>query len=239
MSLILNIDTAIETASICLAEKGTVIHLLENTNQNEHAAWIHLAIKKLMQETGYGLQDIEAVAISAGPGSYTGLRVGMSTAKGLCYALNIPLITISTLKIMAWSASQLIKTGESGNYQTERFNQSTLLCPMIDARRMEVFTAVYNKNLAELLSPQAFILNYSSFTELLDKNIIIFFGNGSIKLQNLVSHPNAYFTAITCDATHMVQLSYEYFIDKIFADLAYAEPYYIKGFFTSARKLPI
>src|SRR6266513_982784 len=131
MSLLLNIDTAIETASICLSKDGNVLHLSINENQKDHAAWLTVAIQEMMQNSGYQLNQLNAIAVTIGPGSYTGLRVGLSTAKGLCYVLKIPLLTIGTLEMMAFAAKQ---------------NPVDLLCPMIDARRMEVFTAVYDKD---------------------------------------------------------------------------------------------
>src|ERR1700758_4691343 len=133
MALILNIDTATAKASICLALDGKTLALAENWTQNEHAAWLHSAIEQMMQQTGYRLRDLQAVAVTAGPGSYTGLRVGMAAAKGFCFALDIPLIAEDTLRTMAFAAK-------------EQLPGTDLLCPMIDARRMEVFTAVYQND---------------------------------------------------------------------------------------------
>lgn len=230
MPFILNIDTAIETASICLAKEGDTIALLQNNNQKDHAAWIHIAIQKMMHDAGCSMQDLMAVAVSAGPGSYTGLRVGMSTAKGLCYALKIPLIAISTLKMMAYAAQTRL-TIQSNNH-------STLLCPMIDARRMEVFTAIYNNNLDEIQKPQICILDESVFDEFLNKDQqIIFFGNGSIKFQSILKHQNAIFADVICNASHLANLSYANFTNNVFADLPYSEPFYMKEFYFPARKL--
>ncbi|HYM94444.1 MAG TPA: tRNA (adenosine(37)-N6)-threonylcarbamoyltransferase complex dimerization subunit type 1 TsaB, partial [Chitinophagaceae bacterium] len=156
--------------------------------------------------------------------SYTGLRVGLSTAKGLCYALNIPLINISTLEIMAFAASK---------------EETDLLCPVIDARRMEVFTAVYTKTLEKILNPQAVILNKDSFSRLLSTNKVLFFGNGSQKVQALISSSNAIFKPIVYSATDMISLSYNCFFRQNFADLAYTEPVYIKKFFSTGRKSPL
>src|ERR1051325_9884884 len=143
MALILNIDTAIETASICLSEDKNVLKFAINENQKDHAAWLSVAIKTLMKEAGIQLNQLNTIAVTIGPGSYTGLRVGLSAAKGLCYALNIPLITIGTLEMMAMAAKE---------------EPVDLLCPMIDARRLEVFTAVYNKKMEEVRSPHSLIL---------------------------------------------------------------------------------
>ena len=147
MALILNIDTSLETASVCLAKDAVAVKLLINENQRDHASWIHNAIHLALQDSGCLITELEAVAVSNGPGSYTGLRVGLATAKGLCYGLGIPLITISTLKMMATAV---------------KHKASDLICPMIDARRMEVFTAVYNKDLLELSPAQAMIIDETS-----------------------------------------------------------------------------
>ena len=169
-----------------------------------------MAIKEMMEEAGISLQQLDAIAVSSGPGSYTGLRVSMATAKGLCYALQKPLITVGTLKMMAVAAREA---------------STDLLCPMIDARRMEVFTAVYDHSLSEILSPVNIILDNESFKGLLEKHSILFFGNGSEKFRSLISHPNASFKNLEATAEHMTGLSYSQFKNKEFADLAYTEPY--------------
>jgi tRNA threonylcarbamoyladenosine biosynthesis protein TsaB len=220
VNLILNIDTALETASICLAENGNAIAYSANHAQKDHAAWLHPAIIKLFSAQNIPIADIAAIAVSEGPGSYTGLRVGMATAKGLCYALNKPLITISTLKMMAFAAR---------NEQTE------LLAPMIDARRMEVFTAIYSRSLTEILPASNLILEFNSFEEFINQHTITFFGSGSEKFKALMSHKNAIFKAIETNATHMVELSYEKEKQKIYADLAYSEPYYGKEFHSTVK----
>src|ERR1700679_2481534 len=146
MALILSIDTAMAKAGIALSKDGLALSILENTEQKEHAAWLHQAVQEIMTTTGHRLHDLEAVAVTAGPGSYTGLRVGMAAAKGFCYALNIPLIAEDTLKVMAFAAK-------------EQVPESHLLCPMIDARRMEVFTALYRHDLTLLLASMAMVVD--------------------------------------------------------------------------------
>lgn len=210
-----------QSASVCLAANDEPLGIVINPSPKDQAAWLHIAIQQLLHEKNISLQQLNAVAISAGPGSYTGLRVGMAAAKGLCYALHIPLITISTLKMMAIAA----------------INEPTdLLCPMIDARRMEVFTAIYNKQLHEVAPPQNIILTEDSFTELLNKHTITFFGNGSNKFQSICHHPNAIFKPIETTAIHLTTLSYSCFQQNKFADLAYCEPYYGKEFYSPAPK---
>ena len=225
MPLILNIDTATETASIALAGEAMAPEVVMNFEQRDHAAWIHDAIAQLMKKAGRALHELDAVAVSEGPGSYTGLRVGMATAKGFCYALGIPLITESTLKIMAYAATEQTTGGEH-----------TLFCPMIDARRMEVFTAVYNKALKEVMAPRALILDEGSFSDLLQERKVIFFGSGSKKFRSLAQSANAAFNDIVYHAGHLSYLSGLKFEARDFTDAAYAEPAYLKEFYTHTRK---
>ena len=217
MNYLLHIETAVQAASVALSADGSMTGFRINPSQKDSAAWLHVAIRDLLQEGNLHAKDLRAVAVSAGPGSYTGLRVGMAAAKGLCYALNIPLITVSTLKMMAAAALP---------------PATHLLCPMIDARRMEVFTAVYNPSLAEILMPHNLILGPESFAPLLREDSSLFFGNGSTKFQNLVQYQNAVFKELTATAEHMVPLACEQFLKGSFADLAYCEPAYGKDFYS-------
>lgn len=220
MSLILCIDTAVQDASICLAKDGQAMAWSINKQQNESAAWLQPAIQKLVAEQNISLQQLDAIAVSYGPGSYTGLRVSMASAKGLCYALSIPLITVSTLQMMAAAAIE---------------EKSDLLCPMIDARRQEVFTALYDRNLREVLPPQALILEAAFFEDWLVNNTITFFGNGSTKFQPLLQHPNARFAIVDASAVHLASLAHESFLQQAFADVAYCEPFYGKAFYSTAK----
>jgi len=215
VSLLLNIDTAIQASSICLAENNELLGFKVNPSQKDSAAWLHIAIQELLAEKNLTLQQIAAIAVSEGPGSYTGLRVGMATAKGLCYAAQKPLITINTLQMMAVAAQN-----EPTDY----------VCPMIDARRMEVFASVFDKELNTLVPPSNVILTENSFKEILEKYSITFFGNGSDKFQSLINHPNAVFKTFDITALLMVSLSYKKFIRHNFANLAYSEPFYGKDF---------
>ena len=172
-----------------------------------------------MKECSLLMNDLDAIAISAGPGSYTGLRVGMATAKGICYALQKPLLLIGTLKMMAAGAVS---------------GKDELICPMIDARRMEVFTAVFTQNLDELMNAQNCILTQESFKEFLDQGPVLFLGNGSNKFKELLSHKNAVYSDIESTAEQMALLSYQKFLAKDQADLAYSEPLYGKEFYSPA-----
>jgi tRNA threonylcarbamoyladenosine biosynthesis protein TsaB len=220
MALILNIDTAVDTASICLAKNSKVLSLEKNEKQKDHASWLHLAIKEIFEKNNLELKTVDAIAVTGGPGSYTGLRIGMATVKGICYALNKPLIALNTLHVMANAAKK---------------EKADLLCPMIDARRMEVFTAMYSKDLQIVKEPAAIELNEKSFDEELSANSICFFGNGSSKFHPLKKNRKAIFSTLISDASAMISLAEEKYKQKEFADLAYAEPLYLKEFHTPAK----
>lgn len=221
MPLILNIDTAVQVSSICLADGENVLSVLTSPTEKESASWLHVAIKDLLSQTGHTVQELAAVSVSAGPGSYTGLRVGMATAKGLCYALSIPLISINTLQMMAASLTA---------------STTDLLCPMIDARRMEVFTALYTTSLAEVMPSTPLILNDTSFATWLEKSSITFFGNGSMKAASVIKHSNAVFATGYANAANMVMLAANKFEQNQFSGLAYTEPLYGKGFHSPIPK---
>ena len=223
MGLILNIDTAMEKASICLSREGRILALAENTAQKEHASWLHPAIEQMMRDAGYSLRELNAVAVTAGPGSYTGLRVGMAAAKGFCFALNIPLITEDTLKVMAFAAK-------------EQLPDVDLLCPMIDARRMEVFTAVYRNDLSNLLPSTAMVIDGNSFAPWLQDHKVSFFGDGSDKCKPIILSPHAHFTTVTYNAGYLGILSFLRYLQGEFTVLAYSEPAYTKEFYTHTKK---
>lgn len=228
MSYFLNIDTATEQASVCLSEDDRVLDMLISTDQKNHASFLQPAIQKLLQNTGMQLTEIDAVTVTGGPGSYTGLRVGLASAKGICFTLNKPLIIINTLEVMAIAA----KKGES---KEDKF----LICPMIDARRMEVFAALYDQSLQTMMEPQPMILDQHSFAEFLEKQPILFFGSGAEKLKVILSHPNIRFKNGHHNAGHLAQLALKPFADQSFADLAYSEPLYLKAFFDTSGKAKI
>lgn len=221
MAIILNIDTAVESASVCLAKGGRSLQFAINSNQKDHSSWLHVTIQKIIVDTDTNLKDLEAVAVTIGPGSYTGLRVGLSTAKGLCFALNIPLIAINTLELIAYAVEK---------------DGADFICSLIDARRMEVFMAVYDKKMEEIVKPVAMIIEPDSFDSLLASGKILFSGNGSKKLQNSIVHSNAIFNNTVASAADMAPLSERLFVEKNFANLAYVEPFYIKEFYSPSRQ---
>lgn len=227
MSLILNIDTALDSAYISLAENEKGLGYSINETPRDHASWVQAAINELMKEAGCNIADLKAIGVSIGPGSYTGLRIGLSTAKGLCFALKIPLITINTLEIMAFSA---LNSDEVKDLNP--FSPDMLICPMIDARRMEVFTAVYNSSMEEIYEPRSLILDTLTFDEPLKRQKMLFLGNGSLKFQQVCQNANAIFKKLALNPFALPALTYKNFIGNNFATLAYAEPYYLKEFFT-------
>jgi tRNA threonylcarbamoyladenosine biosynthesis protein TsaB len=225
MSLLLNIDTAVENAIISIAKNGEILEEAVNREQKDHGAFLQPAIQSISKKTGIRLSELDAIAVVAGPGSYTGLRVGMATAKGLCYALNKPLITIGSLKVLAWQAIQQLPVGQN--------DFPTLYCPMIDARRMEVFTAVYDRLLTTVLEPCALIIEKNIFANQLLKSKVVFLGNGAAKWQQLCDHENAEFFEAQTNALYMSELSYNKYLQKSFADIAYAQPMYVKEFYNN------
>ncbi len=219
MSLILHIDTSLEVASVSISRNGRTITSLENKIQKEHAAFIHYAIQNACKEVCVHLTDIQAVGVSIGPGSYTGLRVGLSAAKGLSYALAIPLITVGTLTAMAQAA--VLKN-----------NDCTLFyCPMIDARRNEVYTAVYSAQMGEQIAPQPMVLDECAFSEMLKEKNIIFFGSGSYKWKGICINHNASFGDTGDLIGGATLIAYSKYCDKNFADIKLTIPLYTKDFF--------
>ena len=220
MTLILCIDTSLEQASIVLSGDGQVIAGKTNKRQVDHASWIHTAIHQLLAENNHSLRDLQAIAVVAGPGSYTGLRVGMSTAKGLCFALDLPLITLDTLELMA-SAQKETK------WQTD--DLPTLICPMIDARRMEVFAAIYDPDGNIVEPPAAIVLDEHSYEKYLSSHKLIFAGNGTEKWRKICPHNNAVYSDLNVEMVHIARMAQREFTNNRFADLAYAEPSYVKN----------
>jgi len=220
--MILQIETATTVCSVALAQDGQVIAYKQIDQRNIHAEVITVYIDELLESQNLNYKDLDAIAVSCGPGSYTGLRIGVSTAKGLCFALDKPLIAIETLKAMAYGVIN----------DAQIINDEMLLCPMIDARRMEVYTALFNSEGEQVKATAAEIIDENSFSELLKKTKILFFGDGADKcIEVLGNNPNAQFIPhFTNSATHLTQKAAEKFIAKDFVDVAYFEPYYLKDF---------
>ena len=225
MPCILHIETSTEICSVGISENTKLIHYEEVAKPMSHASMLGVFIKKAMDYLDKAGKKINAVAISCGPGSYTGLRIGTSMAKGLCYGLDIPLIAVSTLKAM------------TVNLIREKQYEDCLFCPMIDARRMEAYTALYNNALKTIKDTSATIVEENTFSDLLATNKIVFFGNGSEKCKSVITHPNAIFIDnIHPTAKNMLNLALEKYNQSQFEDVAYFEPYYLKDFVATTPK---
>jgi tRNA threonylcarbamoyladenosine biosynthesis protein TsaB len=223
MSYLLCINSSVTSASVAIAKDGVLLQVRVNENHREHAGFLQPAIKEMLHTSGIAMNELAAVCVTEGPGSYTGLRIGLATAKGICYALQIPLITMPSTLVMAAAALQQLKTAKE-------VADDLLLCPMIDARRMEVFTAVYNSRLACLKQPHPLILSETSFQDLPATNRIFFFGNGAVKWQKLCNLTGAFFVTVNWSASHMIELAASMYDAKAFASLTYAVPFYAKKF---------
>lgn len=212
---ILNIETATKNCSVSLAKNGETILCKEIAEQGySHAEKLHVFIEEIIKETGIGINDLNGIAVSKGPGSYTGLRIGVSSAKGLCYALGIPLISVDTLQVLAKKV--VVKDG--------------LIVPMLDARRMEVYSAVFNNNHDKIKGVQAEILTENSYAEITDT--IYFIGDCQEKCKTVLVKDNFHFLSeiVSPSANEMSALSFQKFINTDFEDVAYFEPFYLKDF---------
>ncbi|HLG33371.1 MAG TPA: tRNA (adenosine(37)-N6)-threonylcarbamoyltransferase complex dimerization subunit type 1 TsaB [Bacteroidia bacterium] len=227
MPLILNIETATEVCSVALASEGKLISIRESHSGFAHSENITVFIDEVIKEAGTSLNALDAISVSKGPGSYTGLRIGVSTAKGLCFALDKPLIAVPTL--------QALTLGLINKFSIFNFQFSIIFCPILDARRMEVYCAVYDSELNEVEATSAKIIEESSFRNLLDSNTIYFFGSGAAKCKSIINHPNTIFIEdVFASASSMISLSEKLFNEKKFEDAAYFEPFYLKDFVAGA-----
>lgn len=228
MALILNLETATTVCSVSLGKDGQLLAFKELNGDYSHSENLTLFIEEVLQQAHVKLADIDAVAVSKGPGSYTGLRIGVSTAKGLCYSLNKPLIATPTLQCLAFGVQR----------SKFKVQSSNLLCPMIDARRMEVYCAIYNADNKEIKATAAEIIDENSFSDLLKENTIYFFGDGAEKCKSILSHSqNAIFIDnIFPSAKNMISLSEQAFVSGQFEDVAYFEPFYLKDFIAGKKK---
>ena len=219
-SIILNIDTAQEEAIISISNGEEIMDVIINNDQKSHASILHSAISKMLKRCILEPRNLDAISISAGPGSYTGLRVGMAAAKGFCFALKIPMISINTLELMAKNA--IISEG----FEDIKY------CPMIDARRLEVYTALYDNNLNVFLPPSSMVLDENSFAEELKKGKILFFGSGAAKFFELQKNDCAIIKDVAINPKIMASISYLKFNKKDYSNIIDLHPLYIKDFFT-------
>lgn len=230
MPSILLIETATDVCSVAIARDENILAIRENHEPNVHSALLTVYVDEVLREAGLSPAMLSAVAVSIGPGSYTGLRIGLSAAKGLCFALDVPLISISTLQSLANGAKQLLN---------EKQEPETVIAALLDARRMEVYAGFYNERLEEIRAIQPDIIEAGIYDEILDHSKVYFCGNGIAKTQAVVQHPNAFFLEqVKPSARNMLLPALWKYADGQFEDVAYTEPVYLKEFYTHApRKL--
>lgn len=223
MALILNIETATQVCSVSLSVDGETTEIKESHTKNSHAEQLTIFAQQIISDGGYQFKDLDAIAVSKGPGSYTGLRIGVSTAKGLCYSLDKPLISVSTLEAMAVGMISRIDKKDLAN---------TLFCPMIDAKRMEVYCALFTNDTSMVREIKAEIIDENSFSKELKNNTIVFGGDGAPKCKEVLSHSNktVFLDDFFPSSRFMSQIAEQKFIDGNFEDVAYFEPFYLKDF---------
>lgn len=228
MALLLCIESSAEVCSVALASSGEVLALKESAPERDHARLLAPFIRSVLSEAGVAPQQLDAVAVSKGPGSYTSLRIGASTAKGLCYGAGKPLIAVGSLHALA-----ALATAKAALLPTDA------LCPMLDARRMEVYAAMFNANGVQQTEVAAMTVSESSFAGELGRQRIVFFGSGAGKCRPLLQHANAIFIEVQASASGMARLAGQRFEEQRFEDVAYFEPFYLKDFVAikSAKKL--
>lgn len=229
MATILQIETATQVCSAAISVNGETIALKEQMASNIHAGSLTLFIKEAMDTAGLQFADLDAVAVSKGPGSYTGLRIGVSTAKGLCFAMDKPLIAIDTLQMMA--------AGFLAQQEEDTEGYKGLTCAMVDARRMEVFTAVFDAHLNYAGITEAKIIDEYSFADELAAGKVTFIGDGALKCAAVIQHQNAVFSELNFNsAANMSKLAYKAYQSGQFEDVAYFEPFYLKDFVLTTPK---
>jgi tRNA threonylcarbamoyladenosine biosynthesis protein TsaB len=224
MGIILNLETSSTNCSVCLAKDGVILAMKELNSENySHSEKLHVFIEEVIKEANLKTEDLEAVAVSKGPGSYTGLRIGVSAAKGLCYALGVPLVSVSTLKSMA---SQLIGVDEDA-----------VIIPVLDARRMEVYSAVFDNQLNQVRDTKAEIIDEQSFKKYIGLTSVHFLGSGAEKIKGIFNNNNLTFHLdVVPSAKEMALISFYKFKNKDFEDVAYFEPFYLKDFVLQTKK---
>ena len=216
MAYILHIESATDVCSVAVSDDETLLAINEETNSLKHSEIITLQIKEVMDRANLKFEELSAVSLSEGPGSYTSLRVGMSAAKAICYGNDIPLISVNTLRSLAYASCK-------------EKNERHLLCAMIDARRMEVYASLFTTSMKELISNIPVILDENTFSEYYNNGYkIIFSGNGAEKSKELFKHLNSEYTNIVCSAKNLINIAQNKFKNKLFEDIAYFSPNYIK-----------
>jgi tRNA threonylcarbamoyladenosine biosynthesis protein TsaB len=228
--MIVCLETATNLCSVALCDSAGVISLRESSESKSHASMLTVFIGEILREKGIKASDLEAVAVSKGPGSYTGLRIGVSVAKGIAYGASIPLIGIETTLSMFWGIT-------GSKYFSAESDANTLFCPMLDARRMEVYYAIYDSGGNRIKDISAEIITEDTFINIPDSQKIIFFGDGAIKCKDVINRKNSIFAVdYRISASQMLKPVFQSFNDRCFEDIAYFEPLYLKDFITSKQR---
>lgn len=232
-SLILHIETATDICSVAVSEGDQKLSLVESGPERSHATLLNTFIRQALKHAGKEFTSLAGVAVSKGPGSYTGLRIGVSTAKGIAYALEIPLLSSGTLENLAYGALMHPSFTEPLHEYSDRL----LLCPMLDARRMEVYSCFYSVDLKVHREVSADIITAESYRDLLEDHQVYFFGNGAVKCGQVLDHPHAHFIeGINPSAVQMIQPVWRRFRNRQFEDVAYFEPFYLKDFIATVPR---
>ncbi|NDV15597.1 tRNA (adenosine(37)-N6)-threonylcarbamoyltransferase complex dimerization subunit type 1 TsaB [Muricauda sp. TY007] len=223
MAILLHLETATTNCSVSISKDDDILVLKENNATSySHSEQLHVFIKEALKEASLSFLDLDAISISKGPGSYTGLRIGVSAAKGLCFSLDLPLISVPTLQSMAHQVD--LKPGE-------------LVIPVLDARRMEVYSCVYGSDYKEVRETRAEIVNEESFADYVSNTKVYVVGSGAEKCRGVLQHPNFIFNeSVVPSAKEMASIAFHKYISKQFEDVAYFEPYYLKDFVLQQKK---
>ena len=227
MPTILHIETATNVCSVALSKNGLLLSVQETSFKNAHSSVLTIFIEDVLKSAGIKLVDIDAFAVSEGPGSYTGLRIGVATAKGLCYSLDKPLISVSTLQAM--TAGMILASTE---HRVPSTVHRTLFCPMIDARRMEIYCAIFDSNGVEIRETEALIVDENTFIDLSEENLIVIAGEGSAKCKPLLENRGnlLFIDDFQASAKYMISLAERKYSNNTFENIAYFEPFYLKDF---------
>lgn len=227
MALILSLETSVDVCSVAIHNQDNLLASAIVTEPQAHASKLGLLIEKVLAESNTSAKSLNAIAVASGPGSYTGLRIGVSTAKGLCYSVDIPLIAVNTLELLAYQATSVA-------------GKDSMLCPMIDARRMEVYSMLTDSTLKVLQTIQPEIIDEQSYSQLLEDKKITFFGNGAAKCKGVISHPNALFIDdVIPSAISLGELANRKFQKAEFEDIIHFEPLYLKEFQVKKSTKPL
>ena len=222
MSIILSIDTSSKNCSVSLSKDGVLISVIEESSESfSHANNLHFFCEKIINKANLNFSDVDAYAFSEGPGSYTGLRIGAAAIKGFSFSFDKPVISISTLKAMAFAHK----------------DKNEFLCPVIDSRKGEVYLAIYNSSMKVILEPQSYVISQDSIDKLIQKNRISFFGSGIEKLKKQINHKNASFIdGVFPSSKYLIELAQESYLNKNFVDISNFEPSYLKEFIATKQK---